>query len=156
MNQLTHKNIRFNLSTACDKVFHELKSSLISAPILAYSDFSLLIELHTHASSTGIDFALCQTQAGLNRAIAYGGLDLNAAERNYCTTEREALAIVAGVPIERIRKFPLDDAEPADLIAHLQISKLPTNQNRACSFLVQGNKFYLDENGLLCCLWTPS
>lgn len=237
LNQLTHKNTRFNWTAACDNAFHELKSSLISAPILAYPDFSLPFELHTDASSTGIGYALCQTQAGLNRAIAYGGRDLNAAERNYSTTEREALAIVeaikkfrnylydrkftiytdhhalrwlmsikdpngrlarwalliqqydftivykagklnsdadalsrrsyaeiptlnaydfAGVPIERIRQLQHDDAELADLIAYLETSELPTNQNRARSFLLQGDKFYLDENGLLFCLWTPS
>ena len=56
--------------------------------------------MHTDASATGIGYALCQIQGGLNRAIAYGGRHLNAAERNYSTTEREALAIV-----EAVKKF---------------------------------------------------
>ena len=59
LNQLTHKNICFDLSTACDNAFHELKSSQISAPILAYPDFSLPFDLHTDASLTGIGYALC-------------------------------------------------------------------------------------------------
>ncbi|CAB3997885.1 Retrovirus-related Pol poly from transposon, partial [Paramuricea clavata] len=97
LNKLTHKNVRFYWDESCAKAFHTLKSCLTSAPILAYPDFSLPFELNTDASSTGIGFALCQTQDGKSRAIAYGGCDLNTAERNYSTTEREALAIVEGI-----------------------------------------------------------
>ena len=214
----------------CDAAFTTLKSALISAPILAYPDFSIPFELHTDASSTGIGFALCQTQDGLNRAIAYGGWDLNLGERNYSTTEREALAIVegikkfrnylyghkftiytdhnalrwlmsikdpngrlarwalliqqydftivykagtqnsdtdalsrrcyamtptlsaydsAGVPVDRIRHLQRNDVELTDLISYIETNQLPSNQNKPRSFLLQGDKFYLDDNGLL-------
>ena len=90
-------HVRFYWDESCDHAFHTLKSCLTSAPILAFPGFSLPFELNTDASSTGIGFALCQTQDGKHRAIAYGGRDLNPAERNYSTTEREALAIVEGI-----------------------------------------------------------
>ena len=97
LNKLTGKYVQFSWDSECDIAFSTLKSALTSAPILAYPDFSIPFELHTDASSTGIGFALCQSQGGRNRAIAYGGRDLNPAERNYSTTELEALAVVEGI-----------------------------------------------------------
>ena len=47
------------------------------------------------ASSTG--FTLAQTQNGKVVVIAYNGRGLNQAEKNYSTTEREALALVEGI-----------------------------------------------------------
>ena len=76
--------------------------------------------------------------------------------RSYATIPTLNAYDLAGVPIERICQLQQDDAELADLIAYLETSELPTNQNRARSFLLQGDKFYLDENGQLFCLWTPS
>ena len=52
------------------------------------------------ASSTGIGFTLAQVQNAKEVVIAYNGHGLNQAERNYSTTEREALALV-----EEIKKF---------------------------------------------------
>ena len=97
LNKLTGKYVQFLWDCECDIAFSTLKSALISAPTSAYPDFSIPFELHTDVSSTGFGFALCQTQGGRNRAIAYSGRDLNPAERNYSTTEREALAVVEGI-----------------------------------------------------------
>ena len=60
LHTLTHKNVRFYWDDSCDKAFHTLKSCLMSAPILAYPDFSPPFELNTNACSTGIGLALCQ------------------------------------------------------------------------------------------------
>ena len=64
------------------------------APILAFSDFRETFQLFTDASNEGIGAILGQIQDGKEVAIAYAGRDFNAAERNYSTTEREALAVV--------------------------------------------------------------
>ena len=80
-NKLTRKHVHFLWDSECDIAFSTLKSALISAPILAYPDFSIPFELHTDESSAGIGFALCQIQGGPNYAIAYGGRNLNPAER---------------------------------------------------------------------------
>ena len=61
----------------------------------------------------------------------------------------------AGVPVDRIRDFQRNDAELVDLISYIETQQLPANQNKARSFLLQGEKFYLDDNGLLLSLWTP-
>ena len=74
--------------------------ALVSAPILAYPDFKQPFLLLVDAGSTGIGFTLAQNQNGKGVVIAYNGRDLNRAEQNYSTTEREALAL-----IEAIKKF---------------------------------------------------
>jgi hypothetical protein len=59
------------------------------------------------------------------------------------------------VPINRIRELQRKDSELSDLITFLETDALPANNERACSFVLYGNKFYLDDNGLLFFLWTP-
>ena len=71
-----------------------MKRALISAPALAFPDFEEQFLLYVDASSTGIGFAPAQVQDGKEVVIAINGRGLNRAERNYTTTEREALALV--------------------------------------------------------------
>ena len=88
-----------------------MKRALISAPVhvLAFPKFDEQFLLYVDASSTGIGFALAQIQSGKEVVIAYNGRGLNQAERNYTTTEREALALVEGIkkfqPYLHDRKF---------------------------------------------------
>ena len=126
LNRLTHKHVCFSWNDACQKAFTNLKSALTRAPILAYPSSSLFVELHTDASSTGIGYALCQVQKGSNRAIAYGRRDLNPAERNYITTEREALAIIEG--IKKVRNY-LDDRKFAIYTDHHSLRWLMSLKN---------------------------
>ena len=146
LHTLTHKNVRFYWDDSCDKAFHTLKSCLTSAPILAYPDFSLPFELNTDTSSTGIGFALWQTQDGQRRAIAYGGRDLNTAERNYSTTEREALAIVEGIKKFRNylydRKFVLHTDHHA--LRWLMSLKDPSGRLARWSLLLQQYDFTIE------------
>ena len=48
-------------------------------------------------NSTGIGFTFAQKQNCKEVVIAYNGSGLNQAEKNYSTTEREALALVEGI-----------------------------------------------------------
>ena len=76
---------------------------------MAFPNFDEKFLLYVDASSTGIGFALAQIQDGKEVVIAYNGRGLNQAERNYTTTEREALALVEGIkkfqPYLHDRKF---------------------------------------------------
>ena len=97
LNALTKKGSKFEWTEACTDAFDKLKRALISVPILAYPDFTKEFLLFIDASSTGIGFTLAQTQNGKVVVIAYNGRGLNQAEKNYSTTEREALALVEGI-----------------------------------------------------------
>ena len=82
--------------------FTELKHRLVSAPILAYPNFSLgagSFILDTDASQQlGNGAILSQLQAdGTKRLIGYGSRSLNKQEKNYCTTRLEMLALVTYV-----------------------------------------------------------
>lgn len=72
------------------------KERLISAPILGYPRHQGRFVLDTDASNVGVGCVLSQEQQGLERVIAYGKT-LQSAQRNYCVTRRELLAIMVFV-----------------------------------------------------------
>ena len=97
LHDLTKKGLKFQWSDACQSAFETLKEALTQAPILAYPDFTLEFTLATDASDHGLGYVLGQVQNGREVVIAYGGRKLLPAEKNYSVTEREALAVVAGI-----------------------------------------------------------
>ena len=81
--------------TARAHYFTTLKTCLTSAPILALLDWSKPLVLDTDASDSGIGAVLSQIhQDGREYVIAYASRTLNRAERNYCVTLKELLAVV--------------------------------------------------------------
>jgi len=99
LNALTKKRIKFSWSESCANAFDRLKRALISAPVLAFPNFDEQFLLYVDASSIGIVFALAQIQNGKEVVFAYNEKALNLAERNYTTTEREALALFEGIKL---------------------------------------------------------
>ena len=95
---LSKENAKFFAwNSASQNAFEELKSRLVSPPIQAYPDFKQPFLLHTDASDAAIGAVLSQVQGGTECVIAYWSRKLQKAERNYSTTEREALAVVASL-----------------------------------------------------------
>jgi hypothetical protein len=80
-----------------ENTFRKLKEKLILKPILQYPDLSREFILTTDASNEGIGAILSQGQIGKDLPIAYASRNLNTAERNYTTSEKELLAIVWGI-----------------------------------------------------------
>ena len=93
MTLLTHKNTPFVWSEACMKAFETLKQKLMGSEIMAYPRNEGQYILDTDASDTQISGILSQVQDGRERVISYGSRSLNKAERNYCITDKELLAI---------------------------------------------------------------
>ena len=92
--RLTDAHADFVWTPACHKAFEELKSRLVSAPILAYPNQEDLFILDTDASDTAIGAVLSQSQEGHEWVILYGSKALSREERNYCVTRKELLAVV--------------------------------------------------------------
>ena len=99
--KLTRKNATFNWSTDCQQAFESLKQTLAILPVLAFPNWEKEFIIHTDASGYGIGAILSQLDdANEERPIAYWSRTLNAAERNYHTTEQECLAL-----IEALKQF---------------------------------------------------
>ncbi|XP_061754270.1 uncharacterized protein LOC133551511 isoform X2 [Nerophis ophidion] len=94
LHALTKKHVQFHWSEECQLAFDDLKSRLITAPILGYPLDKGDMILDTDASDVGIGAVLSQVQQGVERVLAYGSRKLSKTEQNYCTTRRELLAVV--------------------------------------------------------------
>ena len=97
-----HKLLRKNSggyvwNDQCQLSFNLIKQKLANPPILTYPDFRLPFIVATDASSTAIGGVLSQVQDGVEKVVAYWSRQLQKAERNYSTIEREALAVVSGI-----------------------------------------------------------
>ena len=91
---LTQKGQPFVWGDAQQVAMDHMKQLLMSAPILGYPQPTGMYVLDTDASNVGIGAVLSQVQDGEEKVICYASKVLNKAQRNYCVTRRELLAIV--------------------------------------------------------------
>jgi hypothetical protein len=75
-------------------IFKQLKDALVTAPVLAYPRIEGRFVLDTDASDVAIGAVLSQEQDGELKVISYASNSLSMAQRNYCTTRKELLAVV--------------------------------------------------------------
>lgn len=94
---LTEKKVKFVWSTECENAFIKLKEVLTTPPILAFPQEEGDIILDTDASGVGLGAVISQVQDGHERVLLYHSQVLSHAERQYCVTRRELLAIVEAV-----------------------------------------------------------
>lgn len=92
--ELTGKNRKFLWSIECGEAFNKLKLLLTNPPILRFPNLHKEFVLDTDASQTGIGAVLSQVDGEEEYVLAYFSRLLSKAERRYCTTRRELLAIV--------------------------------------------------------------
>ncbi|KAI2646047.1 Retrovirus-related Pol polyprotein [Labeo rohita] len=97
LHQLTKKSQRFQWGQEQQQAFDRLKEALCHAPVLAAPDPRLPFILDTDASNVGLGAILSQDGEKGERVIAYYSRAFNRAERNYCVTRRELLAVVEAV-----------------------------------------------------------
>lgn len=91
---LTRKKVPFVWDESCQKSFETLKNALLTTPILCYPNQTGKFILDTDASGFGMGAVLSQIQEGEEKVIAYASRTFNKAQRQYCTTKRELLAVV--------------------------------------------------------------
>ena len=71
---------------------------MITAPVLAHSNYEEPFILYTDASYDGLGFILAQQGSdGKEHPVQYGGRKLKPAESNYTITDLECLGIVWGI-----------------------------------------------------------
>lgn len=97
LHRLTQKGQTFHWDEDCATAFSALRMALVGAPVLQYPDPNQPFILDTDASDRGIGAVLSQGGDTEERVVAYYSRTLSRAERNYCVTRRELLAVVQGV-----------------------------------------------------------
>ena len=98
LTNLTKLTVAFEWDSDCEAAFEFLKHALITAPILSYPDMKKEFILDTDASGFAAGAVLSQVyDDGEEKPVAYASFTFNTAEKNYCTTHRELLAVVRGV-----------------------------------------------------------
>ena len=97
LHALTEDNKKFLWNSDCTLAFGKLKEALTSAPILSYPNDNDFFTLDTDASNTGMGAVLSQEQENTEKVISYYSKTFSAAERRYCVTRRELLAIVNSI-----------------------------------------------------------
>jgi transposase InsO family protein len=92
---LTKNEVKWEWTKECQTAFEKIRDALTQTPVLAVADPNKSYILHTDASDHAMGAVLSQTDED-NRLhpIAYASKTFTDAQKNYDTTEREALAII--------------------------------------------------------------
>ena len=93
---LTEKGKNWCWSDDCEEAFSTLKHRLTSTPVLSFPRFDQEFTLDVDASAIGLGAVLSQEVQGVEQVVAYASRTLSKAERQYCATRREMLALVWG------------------------------------------------------------
>ena len=102
LTKLTEEKRTYTWSTEAETAFQALMEALCTAPMLGYPRPGQKFIVDTDASNVGIDGVISQVQDGSERVVTYFS-KTSKAERDYCVTSRELLAIVK--TLEHIHKY---------------------------------------------------
>jgi len=91
---MTKKNASFHWTSECQTSYDELKDKLTRVPILVLPRYEGTYILDTDASDHGIGTVLSQVQGGQEKVISYASCLYSRAERRYCVTRKELIAVV--------------------------------------------------------------
>lgn len=94
LSRLTKKKAAWVWRDEQQNAYDELKRRLTSSPILKQADESKPYIIKTDASNYALGAILVQGEGVEEHPVEYASRLLTAAERNYSTTEREALAVI--------------------------------------------------------------
>ncbi|XP_062100113.1 uncharacterized protein LOC133805989 [Humulus lupulus] len=91
---LLEKDTPFHFDESCLKAFEDLKSTLVSAPIIVALDWDWPFELMCDASDFTVGVVIRQGRNKVFHSIYYASPNLTGAQLNYIVTEKELLSIV--------------------------------------------------------------
>jgi hypothetical protein len=94
LTNLLQKDVPFLFDDDCKEAFKKFKKVLITAPIVQPPDWNLPFEIMCDASDFVVGVVLGQRVDKKLNVIHYASKTLDAAQKNYATTEKEFLAIV--------------------------------------------------------------
>lgn len=104
ITDLLKKNKKtFVWTEAAESALNELKTALISAPVLSTPDFTKPFIIQADASDKGVGAVLVQGEALNEKVITYMSQKLSPAQEKYSTTEKECLAVILAV--EKFRPY---------------------------------------------------
>ena len=120
-------------SADCERSFTALKARLVSAPTLAFANFSLPFILEVDASHSGLGAVLSQEQEGIVRPLAYASRSLHPAEKNYSSMKLEFLAMKWAM-VEKFKEYlwghPCVVWTDNNPLSHLETAKLGATEQR--------------------------
>ena len=93
MCRLLEKDSKFDFDESCRSAFEEIKSRLVSAPIMLTPDWNNEFEIMCDTSDYAMGVVLGQRTEKIFKAIYYANKTFNEAQENYSTTEKEMLAM---------------------------------------------------------------
>lgn len=139
LTQLTRQTATWEWNAEQQRAYQQLQEALTTAPILRQADSSLPYTLRTDASAYALGAALLQGEGPNEHPIEYASRLLTPAERNYTTTEREALAVVWAVTkfrgyLEESSSIIVTDHQPLKWLLTL---KTPTGRLARWSLQLQ-------------------
>ena len=94
LSDLTKKNTKWKWGVEQEVAFNTLKRLLTTTPVLQPADPTQPYILRTDASAYALGAILLQGESPEQHPVEYASRLLTPAERNYSTTEREALAVL--------------------------------------------------------------
>lgn len=94
---------KFVWSPEANRAFEQIRSALVTEPVLSCPDYSKRFIIQCDASDVGIGGILVQGEGDEERIIAYMSRKLSSAEKKYHTTEKECLAVLRS--IEKFRPY---------------------------------------------------
>ena len=92
--RLLEKDAKFDFDESYRSAFEEIKSRLVSAPIMLTPSWSNEFEIMCDANDYAMGAVLGQRTEKIFKAIYYASKTFNEAQEDYSTTEKEMLAIV--------------------------------------------------------------
>ena len=92
--RLLEKDAKFDFNESCRSVFEEIKSKLVSAPIMLTLDWSNEFEIMCDASDYAMGAVLGQRTEKIFKVIYYANKTFNEAQEKYSTIEKEMIAMV--------------------------------------------------------------